>query len=131
MKDIETILKQIDQLKPVSHVANKIMSIAEDPKSSMSDLSEVITYDQALTANLLRICNSAYFGLPREIESVHQAIVYLGVDQVVDLVLLSGGSDHLKTKQDGYDLNAGELWKFSVSSALLSRDLAEMKGLKK
>lgn len=125
MKDIQAILRKIDNLKPMPQVAQKVMSIAQDPQSSMSDLSEIIIYDQALTANLLRICNSALFGVPKEVESVRQAIVYLGMDQVVDLVLMSGGAANLKDKQDGYDLAEGDLWKYSVSSALIARELAE------
>ncbi|MBW2054451.1 MAG: HDOD domain-containing protein, partial [Deltaproteobacteria bacterium] len=89
MNNIESIIKKIDGLKPIPQVASKVMSIAEDPESSMSDLSEVIIYDTAVTANLLKMVNSAYFGLPEKFDSVHQAIVYLGMSQVVDLVLLS------------------------------------------
>ena len=125
MTDIKTIIQKIANLKPMPQVAQKVMSIAQDPQSSMADLSEVIVYDQALTANLLRVCNSAHFALPREVESVQQAIVYLGMDQVVDLVLMSGGAANLKGKQEGYDLEEGDLWKYSVSSALIARELAE------
>jgi putative nucleotidyltransferase with HDIG domain len=106
------------------------MSIAEDPKSSMSDLSKIIVYDTAVTANLLKVVNSAYFGLPEKVDSVHQAIVYLGMSQVVDLVLLSASGKNLQTAQEGYDLKAGELWKYSVSSALIAREIAEKKGVK-
>ncbi|MBN2126372.1 MAG: HDOD domain-containing protein [Deltaproteobacteria bacterium] len=125
MRDITAIVKQIDKLKPMPQVASKVMAIAENPQSSMSDLSEVIAYDQALTANLLRLCNSAQFGLSRKIESVHQAIVYLGMDQVVDLAIMSSGGENLKNRQEGYGLDEGELWRYSVSSALLARELAE------
>ena len=124
MKDIKAIIQKIDNLKPMPQVAQKVMSIAQDKNSSMSDLSQIIIYDQALTANLLRICNSALFGVPKEVESVQQAIVYLGMDQVVDLVLMSGGVANLKSKQEGYDLGEGDLWKYSVSSALIARELA-------
>ena len=117
-------------MQPMPQVANKVLSIVEDPESSLAKLSEVILYDQALTANLLKICNSAYFGLPRKIESVRQGIVYLGMDQVVDLVLLMGGRENLKREQHGYDLREGELWRSAVSSALIARELAEKKGSK-
>lgn len=127
MKDIQAILKKIDKLKPMPQVAQKVMAVAQDPQSSMSDLSEIIIYDQSLTANLLRVCNSAMFGLPREVESIQQAIVYLGMDQVVDLALMSGGAANLKGKQEGYDLSEGDLWRYSVSSALIARELAEKK----
>jgi putative nucleotidyltransferase with HDIG domain len=130
MSDIKSIIKKIDHLTPIPQVASKVMSIAEDPKSSMYDLSKVIIYDTAVTANLLKVVNSAYFGLPEKVDSVHQAIVYLGMAQVVDLVLLSASGENLQTAQEGYDLEAGELWKYSVSSALLARELAEKKGVK-
>lgn len=130
MSDIKSIIKKIDHLTPIPQVASKVMSIAEDPKSSMYDLSKVITYDTAVTANLLKMVNSAYFGLPEKVDSVHQAIVYLGMAQVVDLVLLSASGENFQTAQEGYDLEAGELWKYSVSSAILARELAEKKGVK-
>jgi putative nucleotidyltransferase with HDIG domain len=130
MSDIKSIIKKIDGLKPIPQVASKVMSIAENPESSMNDLSNVIIYDTAVTANLLKMVNSAYFGLPEKFDSVHQAIVYLGMAQVVDLVLLSASGENLQTAQDGYDLEAGELWKNSVFSALIARELAEKKGVK-
>jgi len=130
MSDIKSIIKKIDGLKPIPQVASKVMSIAENPESSMNDLSNVIIYDTAVTANLLKMVNSAYFGLPEKFDSVHQAIVYLGMAQVVDLVLLSASGENLRTAQDGYDLEAGELWKNSVFSALIARELAEKKGVK-
>ena len=130
MKRIKEIIKKIDRLKPIPQAANKIMSLAEDPNSSMSQITDVISYDQALTANLLKTCNSAYFGLSKKVDSVHQAVVYVGMDQLVDLVLINCGTDDFKRKQEGYGLEKGELWKYSVASALIAKDLAEKKGQK-
>jgi putative nucleotidyltransferase with HDIG domain len=130
MSNMNSIIKKIDCLTPIPQVASKVMLIAEDPESSIYDLSKVIIYDTAVTANLLKVVNSAYFGLPEKVDSVHQAIVYLGMSQVVDLVLLSASGENLQTAQEGYDLEAGELWKYSVSSALVARELAEKKGVK-
>jgi len=127
MNEIKSILKEIDRLKPIPQVAHKILSIIENPDSSMADLSEVIVHDVAVTANLLKLANSAYFGRPRKFESAHQAIVFLGMDQVVDLALMTSSSDNLKAAQSGYDLNDGELWRYSVASALIARELAERK----
>lgn len=128
-KDVEKIILEINHLKPMPQVANKVMAIARNPKSSMQQLAEVITYDQVLTANLLKTCNSTYFGLPRKVDSVHQAIVFMGMNQVVDLVLLNGGAENLRKRQEGYDLDEGDLWRYSVSSALIVRELAVKKGL--
>ena len=127
MSDIQSILKEIDRLKPIPQVAHKILSIIENPDSSMADLSDVIMHDVAVTANLLKVANSAYFGLPRKFESARQAIVFLGMDQVVDLVLMTSSSENLKSSQKGYDLSEGELWRYSAASALIARELAERK----
>ncbi len=131
MKDIEDIIKKIRILTPVSQVANKVMELVEDPESVMSDLSEVISYDSSITASLLKLANSAYFGLPGKFDTVHQAVVYLGMDQVVDLVLITSCSGNFKNPQKGYDLKEGELWKASVASAILAKDLAVKKGVGK
>jgi putative nucleotidyltransferase with HDIG domain len=129
MRDIQKVLQGIQRLKPMPQVANKVMLLAQDPNSSMSKIADIITYDQVLTANLLKSCNSSYFGLPKKVDSVNQAIVYMGIDQVVDIVWMSGGADNLKKKQTGYDLEEGDLWKYSVSSALITRELAEKRQL--
>jgi len=131
MLDIASIIKKIDSLKPIPQVAHKIMSIVEDPESSLPNLSKVIGYDSAVTANLLKVANSAYFGRPGKFDSIHQTIVYLGMDYVVDLVLLASGADNLKPEQTGYDLQKGDLWKYSVLSALIARELAKNKGIGK
>lgn len=131
MLDITSIIKKIDTLKPIPQVAHKVMSIVEDPESSLPDLSKVIVYDSAVTANLLKVANSAYFGRPGKFDSVQQAIVYLGMDHVVDLVLLASVADTLKSEQTGYDLRKGDLWKYSVFSALIARELAQNKGIGK
>jgi putative nucleotidyltransferase with HDIG domain len=129
MRDIQKVLEGIQRLKPMPQVANKVMLLAQDPNSSMAQIADIITYDQVLTANLLKSCNSSYFGLPKKVDSVNQAIVYMGIDQVVDIVWMSGGADNLKKKQSGYDLEEGDLWKYSVSSALIARELAEKRQL--
>lgn len=129
MKGIEEIIDGIDRLKPVPHIAQKIMAISEDPLSSMQQLAEVIQYDQAMTAHILRTCNSAFFGLPRKVDSITHAVTYLGMDQVTNMVLLKVGSLNLKGPQEGYALQEGELWKYSVSSALIAKDMANHKGI--
>lgn len=128
---LEQIIEDIDALEPVTPAAHRILQIAADPRSSVNDLVEVIQYDQALTANLLRICNSPYFGLRREINSVKQATAYLGMEKVACLVMIGSSSVHLRKAQEGYDLEEGELWRYSVASALIAQGLAEKYARKK
>ncbi len=129
MSAIHELIKEIKNLKPIPQIANQIMAAVENPNSSLADVAEIITYDPMTTANILRTCNSAYFGLSRKVESVHEAVALIGLDQVVDLVLLKSGAENLKKEQSGYGLDEGDLWRYSVSSALIARELAQKKGL--
>ena len=128
MSAINDMLKEIKELRPMPKVASQIMAIVEEPNSSISDLADLVIYDPSLTAMILKTCNSAYFALPRKVDSVQEAISLLGMDQIVDLVLLKGGAENLKTGHEGYGLHEGELWRQSVASALIARELAEKKG---
>jgi len=70
MTGVKDIVGQIDRLEPIPPIACQIMALAENPGSSMSEIAELILCDPALTANLLKTCNSAYFGLNRKVDSV-------------------------------------------------------------
>ena len=130
MSTVESIIEAVDHLKPVSDVAGKVMALLDDPDCGMTDLSDIIRHEPALTANVLKLANSAYYGLPGKIDDANQAVVYLGMAQVVDLVLLVCCADNLNGSHDGYGLDAGELWKSAVSAAIIANDLAEVSGLK-
>jgi putative nucleotidyltransferase with HDIG domain len=128
MTNIDDIINGIDTLKPIPPVAAQIMALAEDENSSMSDIADLIVHDPSITASLLKICNAAYFGLPRQIESVRDAITLLGLDQIVELVLLNGTAENFKDEPDGYGLGEGELWHHAVLSAHVAKVLAENNG---
>ena len=129
MTNIDDIINGIDTLKPIPPVAAQIMALAEDENSSMSEIADLIVYDPSITASMLKICNSAYFGLSRKVESVRDAITLLGLDQMVELVLLNGTAENFKDEPDGYGLGEGELWHHAVLSAHVAKVLAENHGL--
>lgn len=130
MTDLKKIIKGIAKLKPVPRVVNKILEIHQDPDSSMSDLTRVISHDTMTTANLLKAANSAYYARSNPIESVQQAVVFLGMDEIVDLVLMSSSSDNLNRPHRGYGLEQGDLWRNGIVSALISRELSQKLELK-
>jgi len=130
MPTVESIIEATDHLKPISDVAGKVLALLDDPDCGVSDLSDIVRHEPALTANLLKLANSAYFGLPGKLNDAKQAIVYLGMSQVVDLVLLVSCSNSFSGSLEGYGLKTGELWKSAVSGAIIANDLAQLKGLK-
>jgi len=129
MTNLNDIIERIDLLAPIPAIASQIMTKSQDPGSSLSEIAELIANDPALTANLLKICNSAYFGLPRKVESVKDAVTYVGLDQIVELVLVNGLANNFSKGLEGYGLGEGELWHHAVTSAYVAKSLAQRYGV--
>ncbi len=129
MPNINKILKQVKALHPIPAMAHKVLALASDPDCSMSDLVRLVEHDPAITANLLKICNSAYLGLAVKVDSVQQAVTMLGLQHVVELVLAQNLSVNMTKAHKGYQMAKGDLWKQSVASAMVARTLAERRDL--
>ncbi len=87
----------------------------KDPESSAAQIEDVLKYDPGLTANILKLTNSAYFGIPSKVSSVKQAIVLLGWKRLFQLVMTMCMSTVMKKPVPGYDLPHGEPWRHSVA----------------
>jgi putative nucleotidyltransferase with HDIG domain len=102
------------------------MHLSRDPECSADTLTNVISKDQALTANLLKLCNSAYYGIPRTIASVKQAIMFLGFHTVRNLVLTSTMREMLDGgRQVGYWYAENGLWRHSIAVAFAAQILGK------
>lgn len=116
--NLSRIMRQVKSFPGMPTTAAKLMPLLRDPDSSLARIEDLIKYDPGLTANLLKLTNSAYFGLPSRISSVRQAILVLGRRRLLQLattICLSG----LMTKSvPGYDLPQGGLWRHSVAVAV-------------
>ncbi|MBF0257467.1 MAG: HDOD domain-containing protein [Desulfamplus sp.] len=124
MTAIQLLIKDIKNLRPVPAIANQIIELVDNPSASMQDIAKVIQYDPAVTANLLKTCNSAFFGLSNPVESIKDAVAILGIDQVVEIALLNASAKTLNRPWKGYGLHEGAMWKHAVSSALIAKDIA-------
>ncbi len=129
MDSLSNILKKVNQLDPVPVIIHKVLSLADDPEASLKDLVEVVERDPAITANLLKMANSAYMGLPVKVDSVQQAVSMLGLQKVVEMVLSQNLSGNLNRPQKGYGLAKGDLWRQSLAVAMVARSLARQKDL--
>ncbi len=120
MISVDKILRKAAQLPPFPVVVQRALQLVADPRSSAQEVVDVIQFDQSITADLLRLCNSAYFSLQRKVQSLKEALVLIGFNQLFEIVLGRQASRLLSKPSAGYDLQRGELWRHSVASALLS-----------
>ncbi len=125
MLSMTDLLKESERIEPVPQVIHQLMDMVEDPEVPTSEITELILYEPVVTANLLKLANSSAFGFKRKVESVHDAVVMLGLKQVVDIVLLNSVTKPLKSAQQGYGLEEGRLWKQSVACALIASAIAD------
>jgi putative nucleotidyltransferase with HDIG domain len=126
--DIDEIIASIDMLAPVPAIATQILALAEDENHSTRRIAELIRHDPLITASILKVCNSAYFGLVQKVESIQDALTLLGLDKVTELVLLNCLSSSLGGSQAGYGMGEGQLWRHAVTSAHVSVALAHKIG---
>lgn len=124
MTFLQTLIKEIKDLKPIPAVVNQLLTLVDNPDSSMADIATVIQYDPVITANVLKTCNSAYFGLKNPVETIKDAVNMLGTDHVIELALIKSGAKTLSGCQKGYGLAEGDMWKFSVHSAVAAKQVA-------
>ncbi len=125
MSRIEEIVNIANHIPPFPKVAMQVMKMLEDPKVQPKDLAEVIQYDSAITANLLKTCNAAYFGLSRKVSSLDEALVLLGQDALKDILIASSSARFYKGGAgEGYQLEQGDLWKHSVAVAIMSKSIS-------
>lgn len=121
---IDDIITRIRTLPPLPDTVHRLLSVVGDPSSSLPQIVDTIRYDQVLTADVLRLCNSAYFGLSRTIESLDDAVRLLGTVKVLQLVVAAHARTTLNAPQTGYGLAPGMLWRHSIGVALGAQRLA-------
>jgi HD-like signal output (HDOD) protein len=119
------IVKRVDDLPPMPKVMIKAREIMADPNSSFKDIASVIETDQAIAAKILKVANSAYYGLSGMVSSIHQASVVLGYKTLEQVITMVSSSSLLGKKLKGYGLRAGALWRHSLAVAVASKQIAQ------
>ena len=115
------ILESIDELPPFPEIARRILELSRDDEVNFKDLIDVIKHDEAITFNCLKLCNSSYYGLSVKTFTIDQAVVMLGIENIQMIALASARelSDY-SNAQEGYGYGAGQLWRHSVTTAIIS-----------
>ena len=128
MSRVDEILAAVQNVPSAPQVLQRVLTLVNDPDFSFDQLMQVVSLDPGITAAVLRMCNSAYFGLKQPVGSLQQALTYLGVNNIVDVVMSSEVVGFYKNSQDGYIMERGELWRHSMATALLSREIGQDMG---
>ena len=121
---------KIDSLPNLPTTAAWLLQLLRDPDSDVREIEKAIRYAPDLTADVLRMANSAYFGYAGKIGSVRQAVVRLGWQRVFQVVLASRLKGVMAHSVPGYDLVTGELWRHAVAVSVAAERLGSELGLR-
>jgi putative nucleotidyltransferase with HDIG domain len=123
------ILAGIKKLPAFSTTVVRLSELVNDPETGASEFEAVAQPDMALTANLLRMANSAYFGLSRRIGSAREAITLLGVRRVFELGAMAAVDAVVPETLPGYGIDASVFWSHSVAVAVIAERLSKERKL--
>lgn len=116
-------IESIKQLPTLPQVMERVMEVITDPKSSASDLGREIAKDQSLTAKILRMVNSAFYGFYRRIDGVSDAVAILGYNEVRILTLTISVFDSFGPSRTGWD--RPRFWHHALATAIGTETLAK------
>ena len=130
LDQLEKRLKKVKELSTLPLVANNVIQLTQSPKSSALEVGEAISQDPALSSKVLRIANSAFYGFPRKITTIHLAIVVLGFANIRNIVLTASISDMMSGKMKNGNFDREAFWKHSIACAITSKLIAKRLGFK-
>ncbi len=125
IKDNIKTLNQVQNLPTLSTLLIKILHEIDRKSATAHSIKKTVEQDASLSAKLLKVANSPFYGLRQEITSIEHAIVILGIDEIVKLVLSLSMNKALKFTFDVKDFNYNNLWKHSFFTAHIASFLVE------
>lgn len=113
-----------NELATLPEVMTRIIEVSNDAKQGLNALFEIIKCDPVLSAKILKVVNSSFYGLPGQVSSVDRAITLLGLLQVKNLALATSIAGMFEAQHDARLFEAGELWRHCVAVGVAAREIA-------
>ena len=127
---VQAAIGEISHIATLPEVTLKIIQLVEDPDSTAQDLNQVISNDPALGARILKVVNSAFYGLPGQIGSINRAIVLLGLNAVKNIAIAASLAKLFRGGRICPEFDARDLWTHCVGVASATRLLSDKAGLR-
>lgn len=126
---IEEKIRRISQsllgLTPLPTIIARIIGMIDDPRTTARDIGKLISTDQVLTTKVLRLANSAYYGMPRKIGTVELAVVVLGFDALKDVALSVSLLNRFSSIPSNEKFDMSRFWEHSIACGIVSKMLAK------
>ncbi len=128
-RELIRLNRYIDSMPSLSITVSKILEVTKNPQTTAKDLNKVISLDPVLVGKVLKLINSAYYGLQNKVTSLVTAIIMLGMNTIKNLALSTAVLGNMKRKSSFKSLNVDGFWRHSIAVGVLSKLIAEKIGV--
>jgi HD-like signal output (HDOD) protein len=118
-------IENLDHIPPLPAIVSQLLKVVGSAETSAGDVAELIEKDPALTSKVIRLANSAFYGVPRGVSSVQSAVVILGFHTLKSIVLSTSIIDLFPVNSSGGSFERVRFWKHSILCALTARKIAD------
>jgi len=125
----EELIAFVEKMPAFPKSVQKVVQLTSDVNASAKEIVRVIESDPVMTVKILKVINSAFYGLPRKITSIQRAVVHIGLNTIKNLALSVAAMGVLKPTNKA-DFNTQDFLLHSLTTASLARILAEKLGVK-
>ncbi len=122
---VNKAVQDIGHIATLPEVTLRIIDLVEDPSSTAQDLNKLITNDPALCSRILKVVNSAFYGLPGQIGSINRAVVLLGLNAVKNIAIATSLAKLFRGGELCPTFSARDLWVHSTAVAAAAKLIAD------
>ncbi len=130
MPNLKDILEQIEEFPTLPTIYTTLLDVMANPRSTVSDVAGIISQDIAASAKILKTVNSSIYQLEHEVDTISQAIFFIGFNEVKNLVITMSIHDMFSKSQSVSKFNLIDLWKHSLAVGVITRFLGQLIGIK-
>lgn len=121
MTNKEKIIEKIKELPTLPTVFSRLSDAMSNPRITNDDLAAIISSDQAAAIKVLKVVNSAFYGFSGRIDTISRAILYLGLNEIRNLIFALSVINLFKKKKNLMNFKPAEFWSHSIAVGISSR----------
>ena len=127
----DKILREVSVFPSMPKAGIELRTLLSKKDVSFDEIEKVLRHDPGLAANVLRLANSAYFGLSTKVTTLKHAVVLLGIKRFYKIAVSACMKKMMDTAVEGYGLSPGQLWLHSIAVSTIAEALAKNRKLNK